>query len=125
MQIDSSEGFVFAGPRKFPTLILSPGEWKYEQIVVVPLVVGEWRIPRMRVFEHERRREGEERREGEDGKEEVRMKEIQVTEETDISEIKDPKQILLERELRKARGEDEEMDELVEIKEFRTLVLPA
>lgn len=127
ISIDSSEGFVFSGSRKFQNFILSPGEWRFEKIIVVPLVVGDWRIPRMRVFEIERDigREVVVQQGGEVKEEGIRMKEIQVTEGTDLVQIRDSKQILLERELRKARGEREDDEAVEEIKEFRTLILPA
>lgn len=117
-QVDSAEGFVFAGPRKFPSLILAPYEERVLQVVVVPLVVGQTTIPRLRVFENNE--QANEERE-EDLPEIIR--ELQVVEETDVEVVKDPKQRILENELRGARGEAEEEVE-VRSRDFEVLVLP-
>lgn len=55
-QIDSAPEpgtFVFAGPRKLPTLLLAPYEQREVGIKVVPLAMGRCRLPRLRVFLHE------------------------------------------------------------------------
>ncbi|GAA6061932.1 hypothetical protein JCM10212_001500 [Sporobolomyces blumeae] len=53
-QIDSApqpSSFVFAGPRKTPSLVLAPGEERTVEVRVVPLVAGHLAIPRFRVFQ--------------------------------------------------------------------------
>ncbi|GAA5831856.1 hypothetical protein JCM11251_003912 [Rhodosporidiobolus azoricus] len=55
-QLDAApvpSSFVFAGPRKTPEWILAPGEEKEVAVSIVPLMVGEWVLPRMRVWEVE------------------------------------------------------------------------
>lgn len=56
-QIDSSEGFVFSGPRKLASVILAPDEERLITLVVIPLVVGSCTLPRLRVFDHRRSEE--------------------------------------------------------------------
>lgn len=117
-QVDSAEGFVFAGPRKLPSLILAPYEEKGLQVVVIPLAVGQAIVPRLRVFENNEQT-NEEREEDLPNP----IREMQVVEETDVEAIKDPKQIALENELRGARGESVEEVE-VRSRDFVVLVLP-
>lgn len=55
-QIDSAiqpSSFVFAGPRKIASLVLAPGEETTISARIVPLMTGEFAIPRFRVFEVE------------------------------------------------------------------------
>lgn len=110
LQVDSSDGFVFAGPRKSPTLILAPSEERVVDLVVVPLVVGPSVVPRVRVFELERgvpssptsTSGGGQRPEEEDGA--PKAKELAVVEEADVDQVRDPRQAHLEMDLWAARG---------------------
>lgn len=51
LQVDSSDSFVFAGPRKTPTIILAPSESREFSLAVIPLSIGPCALPRLRVFE--------------------------------------------------------------------------
>ncbi|KAK4692347.1 trafficking protein particle complex subunit 11, partial [Phenoliferia sp. Uapishka_3] len=104
MQIDSAEGFVFAGPRKTPSVILAPSEERTFNITVIPLVVGPCVVPRVRVFEIERISAEDElavRREGDVPPPEApKMKELAVVEESAVGEVAEPSQAHLETDLR-------------------------
>lgn len=92
-QVDSAPDpgtFVFAGPRKIPSLILAPSEQRELSVKVVPLVVGRCRLPRLRVFLHEL-----------DETEQEKATEIMVVAQEAVR--KDPG---LEEELREARAEE-------------------
>ncbi|SCV68679.1 BQ2448_800 [Microbotryum intermedium] len=106
--------FTFAGPRKFPSLVLAPDEERTLDMVVVPLVVGACALPRMRVFHHERvplapddENDGEPYLDPSAPRESARRaRELKVVPETAVHEIKDPAQLLMEEDLRAARGGD-------------------
>ncbi|KAI5481898.1 hypothetical protein MNV49_000175 [Pseudohyphozyma bogoriensis] len=119
LQVDSSDGFVFAGPRKTPVMVLAPSEEREVPLAVIPLVVGTCVLPRLRVFEYERPQD--------DGREEESqpvMKELRVVEELDVEEVKDPAQVSLETDLRFARGGDDVNNPNEVSKPFTVLVLP-
>ncbi|SGY32475.1 BQ5605_C002g01369 [Microbotryum silenes-dioicae] len=107
--------FTFAGPRKYPSFVLAPDEERTLDMVVVPLVVGLCALPRMRVFHHERVPLAPEDQSNEreahldpSAPEESarRARELKVVAETAVHEMKDPAQVLMEEDLRAARGGD-------------------
>ncbi|KDE06050.1 hypothetical protein MVLG_03604 [Microbotryum lychnidis-dioicae p1A1 Lamole] len=107
--------FTFAGPRKYPSFVLAPDEERTLDMVVVPLVVGPCALPRMRVFHHERVPLAPEDQSNEreahldpSAPEESarRARELKVVAETAVHEMKDPAQVLMEEDLRAARGGD-------------------
>jgi hypothetical protein len=126
-QVDSADPgtFVFAGPRKFPVLLLAPDEERDISLVVIPLVVGPCALPRMRVFQHEREVGDQVDDRDPSAATESKMKELIVVGEADVHEIRDPVQVGLEEDLRMARGgrEDEE-GENGEVRPFVVMVLP-
>ncbi|GAA6001644.1 hypothetical protein JCM10207_002245 [Rhodosporidiobolus poonsookiae] len=127
-QIDSPavpSSFVFSGPRRLPEWLLAPNEERTIAVRVVPLLVGEWTLPRFRVWEVEHPPPGSTAATGEtttvdeEGRAiavavpqagQPRLHELEVRVETDavegVGEVKDPAQAVLEADLRSARGED-------------------
>lgn len=85
-------------------------------LAIIPLVVGPCVLPRLRVFEHERR--------GDESDEVGTVVELGVWEETDVVEVRDPAQVSLEGELKAAR--EEEGGEVREgaRREFVVMVMP-
>lgn len=102
-QVDSSDHFVFAGPRKFPLLVLAPSEERSIPLSVIPLVTGSCALPRMRVFEQSKEAP---RGRGEDGEELPPLDpiELHVVEDMDAEEIKDAETARMEGDLKAARG---------------------
>lgn len=129
LQVEGTEAFVFAGPRKIPRLVLAPAEEHSLTMMVVPLVVGPSALPRLRVFEQERPspttssgsgRAGDD----EDAKAGPTMHELTVVAEQEVVEIKTPEQLSLEKDLRLARGGDSVDDGTQVSKPLMVLVLP-
>ncbi|KAM0752891.1 hypothetical protein T439DRAFT_323501 [Meredithblackwellia eburnea MCA 4105] len=132
LQVDSSEGFVFAGPRKIPQMTVAPTEERNITLTVIPLLVGPCAVPRVRVFEVDRLSPVEETPAGptEDGVVQRKQKELPVVEEADVGQVVDQSQAHLETDLRIARGS--ERDDASEVsagevlaRPFTVLVLPS
>ncbi|GAA5850035.1 hypothetical protein JCM8547_000988 [Rhodosporidiobolus lusitaniae] len=118
-QIDSAEvasAFVFAGARRLPEWILAPAEERSVHVRIVPLAVGSWSIPRLRVWEVEHPPpQPEHALVDEEGRPlpappppQAKLHELQVEVETDAVEEPDPVQVELEADLRSAREDDGE-----------------
>ncbi|GAA5977298.1 hypothetical protein JCM11641_000058 [Rhodosporidiobolus odoratus] len=118
-QIDSPEvpsSFVFAGPRRFPEWILAPNEERELQVRVVPLTVGYWPLPRLRVWEVEQPPpvpnhalvDEEGRPLPPPPPAQPKLHELEVQLETEATFEPDPVQVELEADLRSARGGDED-----------------
>ncbi|GAA5919086.1 hypothetical protein JCM1841_003742 [Sporobolomyces salmonicolor] len=117
--IDSAEhasSFVFAGLRKIPSFFLAPDEEREVRVTVVPLVVGQWALPKLRAFEVEQVQQPQPRHPGEIVEQDrkplpqvlqTKLRELEVVVETDAIEEKDPAQVGLEADLRSARDEDD------------------
>ena len=116
LQIDSADGFVFAGPRKTPHLVLAPAEERIVPVSVIPLIIGPCVVPRVRVFELLG---------GDDESGAPRSRELPVVEEADVDEVVDPSQAHLETDLRSARGGEDGSDVGESAsRPFAVLVLP-
>ncbi|BGP12883.1 hypothetical protein JCM10213v2_000800 [Rhodosporidiobolus nylandii] len=134
-QLDGPEvpsSFVFAGPRRFPEWILASGEERSLQVRVVPLMAGDWALPRLRVWEVEHvSAPPVPPLFDEDGRPvpappppQPRMHELDVQVETDAVEEKDPAQAELEADLRSARDGDDGESGRGAVKAPVVLVLP-
>ncbi|GAA5914419.1 hypothetical protein JCM6882_008227 [Rhodosporidiobolus microsporus] len=120
-QIDAAplaSSFVFAGPRRLPEWVLAPGEEREVGVQVVPLMVGEHVLPRMRVWEVEHPPPGVEHAlVDEEGRPlpppaqpqpQLRELEVFVESEADVAGEEEGAsgQAELEADLRSARGEE-------------------
>jgi hypothetical protein len=123
LQIDSPVvpgSFVFAGPRKIPSVILAPDEEQTIEVAVIPLMVGPCALPQLRVFQLEpTASEGSAEQAAGGGaqhastqqqqqqQQQPKMKELPVVAQSQVLDPSDPAQVELEDELRRARGGDD------------------
>ncbi|GAA6036838.1 hypothetical protein JCM8097_006306 [Rhodosporidiobolus ruineniae] len=122
-QLDSAtvaSSFVFAGPRRLPEWVLAPNEEREVSVRVVPLMVGEWALPRLRVWEVEHPPPPSDYAQvDEEGRplpppqpQQPRLHELEVEVESDAVEGEEERearaaQMELEAELRSARGTED------------------
>ncbi|GAA5980354.1 hypothetical protein JCM10908_001625 [Rhodotorula pacifica] len=109
-QLDTPEvasSFVFSGPRRVGEFALAPQEERELVVRVVPLMAGQWTLPRMRVWQIEQPVASSDpqvvtKRMA------AKVTELEVDVEGDAFVEPDPAQLELEANLRTARGEGDE-----------------
>lgn len=111
-QLDSPEvpsTFVFSGPRRFGEFVVPPYEERELFVRIVPLVAGEWMLPRMRVWtvQHTHEASRQEPTASVAQHPVPNFVELEVDIEGDTPIDVDPAQAELEADLRTAREGDE------------------
>lgn len=110
-QLDPPEvpsSFVFAGPRRVGEFVLAPQEDRELVVRVVPLMAGQWALPRMRVWTVEQPPPAQDAFGVAKSRAAPRITELEVGLEGDAFVEPDPAQLELEANLRTARSDGDD-----------------